>query len=246
MAAGKGFEPVTALSALAANVVSLQDKTVKPVTTKKMDYRPSNKREKNYMVVPWRAAADQRINKTAAYVVLTIICGYTNRHGETWVGQQTIADILGVSRQAVSKQIARLVELGYIQILTKAFKDRSARMRVVFDPKMSLEEVKANTPVALREDNIEHVPVSKDVARERIANLKNMIKTGAKTQPQKLRQEDGLDATSEVDTTESLAQPNGVLGATSEVAYPATSEVARREVRTKYKEGGIEAWLNEE
>lgn len=194
------------------NVVDLNTTRIKTTPVSKLEHVKIEKREKNYIVIPWRAAVDKRINTTAAFLVLSVMCGFTNRHGETWVGQQTIADILGVTRQAIGKQLKRLVELGYLEVTQKAGKNFSARHRVVFKIGQSLEEVKTNTPARLQE---EAPPVDKEAARERLANIKNMLKGKGSKQPQELLP----DATSEVapgcNQTGFLAQPNRGSEATS-------------------------------
>ncbi len=218
---------MSSVAAMLANVVNLQDKKIKTTPLRKVDTVKVAKGQKHYMVVPWRAACDKRINKTAAYLVLTIICGYTNRHGETWVSQQTIADILDVSQQAVSKQLSILVKMGYLEVLQKSGVNRSARHRVVFDPSMTIDDVKANTPARLREDIPEAQPVPKERAREYLKNLKDRLKSKGESegndpdlaQPAAQPQELLSGTTPEVVSLHNLegvmAQPGGGLSTTS-------------------------------
>jgi DNA-binding transcriptional ArsR family regulator len=176
------------LDEIAGNVVDITAKNVKPVRADKASSERKTTDHRNYIVVPIRAINDQRIHKTAAIVVLMLICSYTNRHGETWVGQQTLADRLKVSRQAVSKQLNRLIELGYLEVIKQGTRNFSTRYRVIFDPKLTFEQVKANTPAALREDAIEHKPASKESAIDRLSKMKSMLKGRDITQPPEVAQ----------------------------------------------------------
>ena len=203
------------IGAFAANIVNLEDRKVRATPSKKADTTKVHRDARNYAVLPIRAIKDKSINTKAAFLVLAHMCAYTNRHGETWVSQQTVAEGLGVTRQAVAKQLKLLMEAGYLECLQRGGKHFSTRWRVVFDPSLTIEEVKANTPASLREDDkIEAKPLSKEEAKGRLEQLKNAIKGRNSTQPHKVALTDDLNATSEVASNQFLMQPNGVLNAT--------------------------------
>ena len=229
------------LGALASNVIDLADRKIKPVAVKQAQDQPRlPPREKNYVIGPFRALKDQRINKTAAFPVLMAICSYTNRSGETWVGQQTIADIFSVTRQAIGKQVSRLIELGYLEIVQKGGKEYSSRMRVIFDPKMSLEEVKSVIPARLKPEIPPEVIISKEEARIRLKK----IREARMAQPQKLHDNPDDMQPQRLPDDEVLAQPNGGLSATSVVAHPATSGGCTKEV-LRYIRSTLEHWKKE-
>jgi DNA-binding transcriptional MocR family regulator len=211
------------LDEIAGNVVDITAKNVKPVRADKASSAPSAAREKNYVVIPYRAIKDKRINTSAAYLVLSAMCAYTNRHGETWVSQQTVADTLGVSRQAIAKQQQILKNYGYLEQIQKGNRHFSSKWRVVFNPALTLEEVKTNTPAALREDpQEERIPLPKTEALDRLAALKNVIKGRRSAQPQELRIDEGSTQPQRLRNSNSIrnqngvsTQPNGTFSATS-------------------------------
>lgn len=95
---------------------------------------------KAYCITPFRAAADKRLHE-GTLRVLMILCSYTNRAGITWVGQETIGKQLGISKQAVNKQMKILAQHGYIVVVSKGFRgERANTTRVVFDESISTED----------------------------------------------------------------------------------------------------------
>ena len=67
------------------------------------------------------------------------------------MNQLTVAEAIGISQQAVHKHMKKLVEYGYIQKIRKednrrAWGKRGAVWRVIYDPRMSLQEVLNTTP----------------------------------------------------------------------------------------------------
>lgn len=66
-------------------------------------------------IIPARAVDDNRL-EPAALLVLVALGTYGDRDGYCWPSQQVIADRIGVSRQAVGRQITILHNLGYIEI----------------------------------------------------------------------------------------------------------------------------------
>jgi hypothetical protein len=71
-----------------------------------------------------------------------ILCSYTNRAGITWVGLTAIGKQLGISKQAVGKQMKLLESLGYVEVVSKGFRaERADTRRVIFDPDLKTEDV---------------------------------------------------------------------------------------------------------
>jgi len=105
---------------------------------------------KLYCVTPFRAATDKRLHE-GTLRVLMLLCSYTNRAGITWVGQTTLGKHLGITKQAVSKQIRLLENLGYLSVVSKGFKgERADTRRVIFDETVSTED--AISIVSAQED----------------------------------------------------------------------------------------------
>ena len=105
-----------------------------------------NKDLRNYCIIPIEAVRDHRLHGTSAFSVLALICTYTDYLGVTWVSQGKLAQELGISRQAVWRQVKKLKEYGYI-VEEKALNkwQTTKSLKVVFKnaPK-DIEEAKAN------------------------------------------------------------------------------------------------------
>lgn len=236
---------MSSVAAMLANVVNLQDKKIKTTPLKKVDQIKVTPGVKNYCVMPWRAVTDERINKSAAIIVLMAICGHTNRVGETYVSQQTLADILKVTRQAIQKQMSILVKYGYLEVIQRGGKHFSSRHRVVFSTTVSFEEAKANMPARLRDDNSEPPPAPKETAIKHLEGIKNILKGKTSKQPQELH-EDGISKQPQKLTQDDcqsnqkgfLRQPNGGVSATS----TGCTKVVEGNIRYT----SLEKWLNEE
>ena len=153
-----------------------------------------NKDLRNYCIIPIEAVRDHRLHGTSAFSVLALICTYTDYLGVTWVSQGKIAQELGISRQAVWRQVKKLKEYGYL-VEEKALNkwQTTKSLKVVFKnaPK-DIEEAKANLTAA-QQINVEE-------GRRQAAN---QFKAEAKARPNE-----------PVD--------NSLGGATSEVAGGAT------------------------
>lgn len=101
--------------------------------------------QRSLAVVPLRAIRDRNITDSQLRT-LTVICSYCNRAGITWVGQDRIGQDLGVSKQSINKQVKRLVDLGYLEVVSKGFRgERANTMRVIFDPQIKTEDAIAVT-----------------------------------------------------------------------------------------------------
>jgi DNA-binding transcriptional regulator GbsR (MarR family) len=96
-------------------------------------------------VLPIRAGKDERLHG-GTLRCLIVLCSYCNRAGITWVGQDKLAKDLGISRQAVSKQMKLLMQTGYVEVVKKGFRgERTNTLRVIFDPSIKTEDAVAIT-----------------------------------------------------------------------------------------------------
>lgn len=96
--------------------------------------------QRKFAIVPMRALSDQRLHHQTVRV-LALVCSYCNRAGLTWVGQQRIAEHLGVSKQAVNKAMSQLKAMGYLEIVSKGFRGEKAdTLRVIYDPDIKTED----------------------------------------------------------------------------------------------------------
>jgi len=90
-------------------------------------------------VIPIRACTDPNMTHGMTKVLLCI-CSYANRAGITWVSQQRLAQDLKITRQAVQKQLAKLVKAGYLVIIAKGWRgERANTLRVIFDPSIDTD-----------------------------------------------------------------------------------------------------------
>lgn len=101
--------------------------------------------QRSLSVIPIRAGTDERLHG-ATLRALIVLCSYCNRAGITWVSQARLAQDLKLSRQAITRQIVKLRDTGYVEIIRKGFRgERSNTLRVIFDPTMSAEDAMAIT-----------------------------------------------------------------------------------------------------
>ena len=128
------------MSALPDNIVAFE--LPKRPRIKPKDAPPDQRR---LAVLPIRAGKDQRLHGSTLRTLI-VLCSYVNRAGLTWVSQAKLAEDLGVSRQAVQKQLALLQTTGYVQVVKKGFRgEYSNTLRVVFDEGVSAEDAIALT-----------------------------------------------------------------------------------------------------
>ena len=96
--------------------------------------------QRKVIVAPIAALTDKRLSDNV-FRVLALICSYCNRAGITWVSQKKLAADAKVSQQAISKQLVKLVAVGYIEIVRKARPgERTTTYRVIFDPSLKVED----------------------------------------------------------------------------------------------------------
>jgi biotin operon repressor len=88
---------------------------------------------RQFFIAPIRALSDMRLSDNS-FRILCLVCSYCNKEGITWVSQKSLSQDMGVSRQAITKQITNLRNLGYIQIIKKGFRStHSNTLKVIFD-----------------------------------------------------------------------------------------------------------------
>jgi len=86
-------------------------------------------------IFPSAAVTDKRLG-AAAFRVLAALGRHGDKNGWCFPSLKTLADDLGVSRQAISKCLQQLAALGYVQIQAQTREDKSRtvnRYRVVLD-----------------------------------------------------------------------------------------------------------------
>ena len=101
-----------------------------------------------YSVMPSRIFADSRILNASIRVLGTICCHANQHSGIVFTNQLTIANRLGISKQAVSRQMRLLEKCGYIK---KIYKEnplrkkgrKGATWRVIYDPATTDEDILA-------------------------------------------------------------------------------------------------------
>lgn len=135
--------------------------------------------QRKLAVIPIRACTDRKLTE-GMLRVLILLCSYCNRAGITWVGQTKLGTDLGVSRQAITKQMLKLQTAGYIEVIAKGFRGaRANTIRVIFDETVDAATAMAITsryedtrPPAIREqqDREMNEPVDPEGQR-RIAQL---------------------------------------------------------------------------
>lgn len=146
--------------------------------------------QRKVAVLPIRAISDRTLTD-GMFRTLAILCSYCNRAGLTWVGQTKLAKDMGVSQQAIGKQLLKLQKTGYVQIISKGFRGvRGNTLRVVFDPSISAEDAIAMTsnkedtrPPAIREE--QERQASEQIDREGQAKIAKLISQALKQPPKK-------------------------------------------------------------
>lgn len=101
--------------------------------------------KRNFIVVPFRAASDQRLNRQQLRALLCL-ASYSNRSGLAWVGTETLSKMMGISPSTTSYHIKKLEKLGYIRTVNKGYPMQRAYTRqIVFDPSISAEDAASIT-----------------------------------------------------------------------------------------------------
>lgn len=163
-----------------------------------------NKDLRRYSIMPIAAVNDQRINRTAALSVLAVYCSFTDELGRTFVSQARVAATLGISRQAVSRQVRKLFELGYMRWGKKQYADqKTSSIRVIYDPSVRSENAARSNLSAAEQMDLaerEHQLQASDTAATSDVDIDlvdNQVDNSNQVQHQRLR----VGATSEVALT---------------------------------------------
>lgn len=128
------------MSAVPDNVVSFE---IPKQPRLKLKEAPPDQRK--IAVLPIRAGKDRRLHGGTLRALIAL-CSYCNRAGLTWVGQERLGKDLGISRQAIGKQLALLQTTGYVQVYRKGSRKEYANtLRVVFDESVDIETAIAIT-----------------------------------------------------------------------------------------------------
>ena len=151
----------------------------------KKDKQPD---QRQIAVMPLKALSDKRLDNQAIRV-FGLVCSYANRAGITWVSRRTIANILEVTPQAVSKQVAALKRLGYIEVVRKGYKgQRTETMRVVFNSDITLKDALANASSTedlrspqMKEEELKEM--NESLLKKPIKNKKVIGKSNDKNKP---------------------------------------------------------------
>jgi len=100
-----------------------------------------------FMVIPARAYGDQRFNDhPMAFRCLAICCSHTNKHTSIfYINQTTIGKVLGISKQAVSQHMGKLLKWDYIIKIRNAdtrrkYGQKGAMWRVIYDERITIED----------------------------------------------------------------------------------------------------------
>jgi DNA-binding MarR family transcriptional regulator len=101
--------------------------------------------QRKFAVLPMAAVMDKELHGFTVKV-LAVLCSYCNRAGLTWVGQQRIADHLGVAKQQVARAMKQLRDRGHIEVVSKGFRgERANTVRVVFAADITAQDAIAVT-----------------------------------------------------------------------------------------------------
>ncbi len=134
--------------------------------------------QRKVAVVPIKALTDKALGD-ATVRALALLCSYCNRAGITWVGQKKLAQDAGMSQQAISKHIARLVEAGYVEVIRKGFRgERANTWRVIFDKSVDADTAMSVTsaiedtrPPAIRKEQQMEAEQPDPEGQRRIAQM---------------------------------------------------------------------------
>ena len=114
-----------------------------------------------FSVLPSRVFADARVQNASIRVLGTICCHANQHSGIVFTNQITIANRLGISKQAVSRQMRLLEKCGYSK---KIYKEnplrkkgrKGATWRILYDPATTDEDIIAhNKPDFVAEQDAE-------------------------------------------------------------------------------------------
>ncbi len=106
----------------------------------------------------------------AALKVLIAFSSYCNKSGSSYVSQNKLAQDLKVSRQAVQKQIKKLVDLGLIKEYKNYYPNlKGSTRRIIYDHKLEDDQIQAvaNEPI----ERINNRDINARLINKRISKL---------------------------------------------------------------------------
>jgi biotin operon repressor len=114
-----------------------------PAKPKSIRKKQTPPRKTPFAVIPTRSLTDKTItdrNRT----VLAMVSSFASRAGITWVSQGRVAQELGVTRQAINKQMKILSRAGYIEKIGNSYSGKpgiaGCTWRVIYDKSLSAED----------------------------------------------------------------------------------------------------------
>ncbi|CAB5223358.1 Helix-turn-helix, type 11 [uncultured Caudovirales phage] len=118
-------------------------KFVLPAKPKSIKKKQTPPRKTPFAVIPTRSLTDKTItdrNRT----ILAMVSSFASRAGITWVSQGRVAQELGVTRQAINKQMKILSRAGYIEKIGNSYSGKpgiaGCTWRVIYDKSLSAED----------------------------------------------------------------------------------------------------------
>lgn len=116
-----------------------------PKRRPKVEQKEAPPDRRKVIVLPIKVLTDKRVTD-GMFRTLAVLCSYCNRAGITWVSTDRMGKDMGVTKQAISKQLVKLQKVGYVQIVRKhSWRSRTATTRVIFDESVTTEDAIALT-----------------------------------------------------------------------------------------------------
>jgi predicted transcriptional regulator len=226
------------MNALPNNVVAFE--LPKKPKIKQKDAPPD---QRKVCVLPIRAITDQAITDNMLRV-LAVLCSYCNRAGLTWVSQKKLSEDMKVSQQAISKQLVKLTNAGYVEIVRKGFRgERSNTVRVIFDITVDTATAIAVTnpiedtrPPAIKQE--QDMIEQEEIDRAGQARIAKLIAQGLKSnqprkEPHMANQNDSLTVKKMKAEIAKKSKPKGTPLTTPEVVNGTVQEVVNEGSHTQ-------------
>ena len=195
-----------------------------------------------FSVMPSRVFADTRIQNASIRVLGTLCCHANKYSGIVFTNQLTIGNRLGISKQAVSRQMRLLEKCGYIK---KIYKEnplrkkgrKGATWRVIYDPATTDEDILArNKPDFVEAQDAEET-----------------LKVIAKSQPDvdKVKEKEGTKVNSQVDQQAQKVNPQVDQNYSTITNSTSIREISMKICKVYAKEretrlGTMAGWQNDE
>ena len=213
--------------------------------------------QRKVCVLPIRAITDKAITDNMLRI-LAVLCSYCNRAGFTWVSQKRLAEDMKVSRQAITKQMAKLIAAGYVEVVRKGFRgERSNTVRVIFDITVDTATAIAVTnsiedtrpPVIRQEQAMAERQEIDRAGQARIAKLigQALRNNQPRKEPTMAEKKDSMTVRKMKEEIAKKKPPKDTAYATPEVAHVEHSKVANEALhRQPYRQPNTVALNSEE